>query len=63
MEIRRAELMENGKMTIEQVDQQIKMGIKYFWFGFIFIFIMNLIIGFILSLISGLILKKAKSTY
>ncbi len=63
MEMKKAEMMESGKMTTEQINQQVEMSIKYFWMGYLVFFVLGLLIGFIISLISGLILKKAKSTY
>jgi hypothetical protein len=39
------------------------MGIKYFWIGYPFILIINIIIGLVIGLIGGLIFKKQKPAY
>ena len=63
MEINRQKWIEAGKMTTEQINQQVENGIKYFWIGFLFLLIMHILIGLIISLVGGLILKKAKPEY
>ncbi len=63
MELQRAELQANSKLTSEQIDQQIEMGKQYFWIGYPVAIVMNLFFGFIISLIAGLVMKKTQSEY
>ena len=63
MEIERQKMIEAGKLTTEQINQQVEIGIQYFWIGFLVILIFNILIGLAISLIGGLIVKKAKPEY
>lgn len=63
MELKRPELVESGKLTPEQIEQQIEMGKKYFWVGFLVILVFNIIIGLVVSLVGGLILKRSRPEY
>ncbi|MCX2720235.1 DUF4199 domain-containing protein [Lentiprolixibacter aurantiacus] len=60
MDARMAELEAGGQYSAEQIQQQKEMGIKFFWFGYPVILIVNVLIGLVIGLIGGLILKKAK---
>jgi hypothetical protein len=62
-ENRLAESAANGDLTPQQLAQQREMGIKYFWIGYPFILIINIIIGLVIGLIGGLIFKKQKPAY
>ncbi|MEM6893319.1 MAG: DUF4199 domain-containing protein [Bacteroidota bacterium] len=63
MDARLGPSLESGEITQEQFTQQKEQGIQYWWMGYPFILIINIVIGLILGLISGLILKKAKPAY
>ncbi|MCB0376266.1 MAG: DUF4199 domain-containing protein [Sinomicrobium sp.] len=63
MELQRQKLTEAGKLTAEQISQQVEMGKKYFWIGFLFMMVFGILIGLVISLVGGLILKKAKPEY
>jgi hypothetical protein len=63
MENRLAEAAANGDLTTEQFEQQKEMGIKFFWMGYPFIIIINILIGLAIGLVTGLILKKEKPAY
>jgi len=63
MDARLGPALESGKITQEQFDLQKEQSIKYWWMGYPFLLIFNILIGLALGLISGLILKKAKPAY
>lgn len=63
MDARMAEMEAGGQFTAEQIEQQKEMGVKYFWFGYPVIIIVNVLIGLVIGLVGGLILKKAKPDY
>lgn len=63
MESRLADAAANGDLTPEQLQQQKEMGIKFFWMGYPFIIIINILIGLVIGLVTGLILKKEKPAY
>ncbi len=63
MDARLGPALESGEITKEQFDLQKEQSIKFWWMGYPFILIINIIIGLILGLITGLILKKAKPAY
>lgn len=63
MEMRRQQMVEAGKLTPEQIQQQGEMGIRYFWIGFLVILIVHILIGLVISLIEGLIVKKSRPDY
>lgn len=59
-ELARQRLQETGKLTAEQIDQQMEMGRKFAWIGYPVIIIFNLFIGFIVALITGAVIGKSK---
>ena len=61
MDARLAEVA--GDMTPEQLQQQKEMGLKFWWFGYPVILIVNIIIGLVIGLVGGLIFKKAQPDY
>ena len=63
MDARLMPSLESGKITQEQFDLQKEQSIKYWWMGYPFILIFNVLIGLALGLITGLILKKSKPAY
>ena len=63
MDARLGPSLEEGKITQEQFDQQKAQSIQYWWMGYPFILIFNVLIGLVLGLVFGLILKKNKPTY
>lgn len=63
MDARLGPALESGEITQEQFDLQKEQSIKYWWMGYPFILIINVLIGLVLGLISGLILKKARPAY
>ncbi|PWL38517.1 DUF4199 domain-containing protein [Flagellimonas aquimarina] len=63
MDARLGPALESGEITQEQFDLQKEQSIKFWWMGYPFILIINVIIGLVLGLITGLILKKAKPAY
>ena len=63
MDARLMPALESGKITQEQFDVQKEQSLKYWWMGYPFILIFNVLIGLALGLISGLILKKSKPAY
>ncbi|MGX1929239.1 DUF4199 domain-containing protein [Flagellimonas sp. 2504JD4-2] len=63
MDARLGPALESGEITQEQFNTQKEQSIKYWWMGYPFILIINVLIGLVLGLISGLILKKAKPAY
>ncbi|UCE69650.1 MAG: DUF4199 domain-containing protein [Flavobacteriaceae bacterium] len=52
-----------GDFTPEQLQQQKEMGLKFWWFGYPVILIVNIIIGLIIGLVGGLIFKKVQPDY
>ncbi|MCV6629016.1 MAG: DUF4199 domain-containing protein [Flavobacteriaceae bacterium] len=60
MEIQRQALVEDGRLTSKQIDQQMEMGKKFAWVGYAFAILINLFIGFVCSMIIGLILQKRR---
>ncbi|MGS2741175.1 DUF4199 domain-containing protein [Sinomicrobium sp. M5D2P17] len=58
-ELASQKLRETGKLTEEQIEQQMEMGRKFAWVGYPFILILNLFIGFIVSLITGAVMSNA----
>lgn len=52
--------LESGEITQQRFDQQKEQSIKFWWMGYPFILIFNVLIGLVLGLVSGLILKKPK---
>lgn len=63
MELRRQQMIDDGKLTTDQINQQVEMGIQYFWIGYLFFMVIGIVIGLVISLIGGLIIKKAKPEY
>jgi len=63
MDARLGPALESGEITQEQFDLQKEQSIKFWWMGYPFILIINILIGLILGLITGLILKKDKPAY
>ncbi len=63
MDNRLAEPIANGDLSAADAAQQKEMGIKFFWMGYPFIIIINVLIGLVIGLVAGLIWKKAKPTY
>ena len=63
MDARLGPALEEGKITQEQFDQQKQQSIDYWWMGYPFILIFNVLIGLAIGLITGLILKKNKPSY
>ncbi|WP_420602155.1 DUF4199 domain-containing protein [Flagellimonas sp.] len=63
MDARLGPALESGEITQEQFNVQKEQSIKFWWMGYPFILIINILIGLVLGLISGLILKKAKPAY
>ena len=63
MDARLGPSLQEGKITQEQFDQQKKQSIQYWWMGYPFILIFNVLIGLVLGLVFGLILKKDKPAY
>ena len=63
-EIGKAQAMvDNPKLTEEQIDQGIEMQKGFAWLTYPIILIMNIIIGLVMGLIAGLIFKKQKPSY
>jgi hypothetical protein len=54
-------MVDNPKITEEQMDQSIEMQKKFAWVSYPIIIIMNIVIGLIVGLIGGLIMKKQNS--
>ena len=63
MDLRMAEAAEQQNLTSEQIQQGKEMGLKFWWFGYPVILIVNIIIGLIIGLVGGLIFKKAQPDY
>ncbi|WP_298925313.1 DUF4199 domain-containing protein [uncultured Allomuricauda sp.] len=63
MDARLGPALESGEITQEQFDVQKEQSIKFWWMGYPFLLILNILIGLVLGLVSGLILKKAKPAY
>lgn len=63
MDLQLAEAAETTDLTPEQLQQQKEMGLKFWWFGYPVILIVNIIIGLIIGLVGGLIFKKAQPDY
>jgi len=63
MDARLGPALESGEITQEQFDMQKEQSIKFWWMGYPFILIINILIGLVLGLITGLILKKQKPAY
>ena len=63
MDARLGPALEEGKITQEQFDQQKQQGLDFWWMGYPFILIFNVLIGLAIGLVAGLILKKNKPTY
>ena len=63
MDARLAEAAETTNLTPEQLQQQKEMGLKFWWFGYPVILIVNIIIGLVIGLVGGLIFKKAQPDY
>ena len=63
MDARLGPALEEGKITQEQFDQQKAQSLEYWWMGYPFILIFNVLIGLVLGLVIGLVLKKNKPTY
>ena len=63
MDARLAEVAEEANLTTEQLQQQKEMGLKFWWFGYPVILIVNIIIGLVIGLVGGLIFKKAQPDY
>lgn len=63
MDARLGPSLEEGKITQEQFDQQKAQSIQFWWMGYPFILIINVLMGLVLGLVFGLILKKDKPTY
>ena len=61
MDARLAEVA--GDMTPEQLQEQKEMGLKFWWFGYPVILVVNIIIGLVIGLVGGLIFKKAQPDY
>ncbi len=56
-------LMDNPKLTEEQVDQGIEMQKKFSWMAYPVILILNTIIGLVIGLVGGLIFQKSEAAY
>jgi hypothetical protein len=63
MDARLAEAAETTNLTPEQLQQQKEMGLKFWWFGYPVILVVNIIIGLVIGLVGGLIFKKAQPDY
>ncbi len=63
MDARLAPKLESGEITQEQFDMQKEQSINFWWMGYPFIIIINVLIGLVFGLIFGLIFKKAKPSY
>ena len=63
MDARLAEAAETSNLTPEQLQQQKEMGLKFWWFGYPVILVVNIIIGLVIGLVGGLIFKKAQPDY
>lgn len=63
MDARLAEVAETTDLTPEQLQQQKEMGLKFWWFGYPVILVVNIIIGLVIGLVGGLIFKKAEPDY
>ncbi|WP_276167215.1 DUF4199 domain-containing protein [Zobellia alginiliquefaciens] len=56
-------LIDNPKLTEEQIDQGIEMQKSFSWMTYPIILVMNILIGLVVGVITGLILKKDKPAY
>lgn len=63
MDARLGPQLESGAITQEQFDAQKEQSINFWWMGYPFIIIINVLIGLVFGLIFGLIFKKAKPSY
>ena len=63
MDARLGPALMEGEITQEQFDMQKEQSLKFWWMGYPFILIINILIGLAIGLVSGLILKKAKPAY
>jgi len=63
MDARLGPALESGEITQQQFEQQKEQSINFWWMGYPFIIIINVLIGLVLGLIFGLIFKKAKPSY
>ena len=63
MDARLGPALEAGEITQEQFDLQKQQSIDFWWMGYPFILILNVLIGLLIGLVVGLILKKDKPTY
>lgn len=63
MDARLAEVAEEANLTPEQLQEQKEMGLKFWWFGYPVILIVNIIIGLVIGLVGGLIFKKGQPDY
>ncbi|MEM1339064.1 MAG: DUF4199 domain-containing protein [Bacteroidota bacterium] len=63
MDARLGPALEEGKITQEQFDAQKAQSIEYWWMGYPFVLIFNVLLGLVLGLVFGLIFKKDKPTY
>ncbi len=59
-DIQKANAIESGSMTEQQIDQQYQGTLNYFWISYPIILIFNIIIGLGIGLVGGLIFKKSK---
>lgn len=62
-DIQKASDQAAGQLSTEQIQQRYDGTVKFFWMGYPFILIINIIIGLLIGLITGLILKKEKPAY
>ncbi|MGS0524106.1 DUF4199 domain-containing protein [Zobellia nedashkovskayae] len=56
-------LVDNPKLTEEEIDKGIEMQKSFSWMSYPIILIMNILIGLVVGVITGLILKKEKPAY
>ncbi|MBU2946004.1 DUF4199 domain-containing protein [Zobellia uliginosa] len=56
-------LIDNPKLTEEEIDKGIEMQKSFSWMSYPIILIMNILIGLVVGVITGLILKKDRPAY
>lgn len=52
-----------GTLSTEQIEQQYRGTVDYFWISYPFILIFSIIFGLVIGLVGGLILKKSEPAY
>ncbi|WP_411031969.1 DUF4199 domain-containing protein [Spongiimicrobium sp. 3-5] len=63
IDYRMAEVEASGELSAEAIQQQKEMSLKFFWMGYPFYLIINIILGLIIALVTGLFMKKQKPAY